>query len=623
MSVHERSNPEPAEPPTSIVHVSPDELRGEVANGTSLLDALTSLGIHLTAPCGGEGTCGKCRVRARGALSPITDSERHQLGARSAAAGFRLACQARVQGDVHVTVPAISRRPEMRIVLNGTTHPIELEPAVQKQFVPIAAQTLGEPYSRLEHLRRCGDLPAGLHADLGVLQRLPAALDSCGSAATAVLCGDRLLDVEPGDTTEELYGVAVDLGTTTVVASLVDLRTGRELAHAATVNQQTQYGHDVVSRIHTTIERQDGLQVLQAAAHASVARVVQDALESAGVPAERLYDATLVGNATMMHLCLGIAPGSLGRLPYVATVGHAVVAPVADVGFHGHPEARVYVLPNIAGFVGADTVGAILAAGLDRDDGRIRLLADIGTNCEIALRLGDRLLVTSTPAGPAFEGARIACGMYAAPGAIEKVRIDGQIHWQTIGRRPPLGLCGSGLIDISAELVRLGVVDATGRMLGPDELDGSLSAEVRAALVEREDGVAFVIASGSDGSPILLTQRDVRELQLAKGAIRSGIDLLLEHAGLAADRLDEFVVAGGFGSYIDKENAMRLGMVPRLDPRKLTFIGNGALVGARLALVSRSLRRRGEEVARQAAHLQLAHTADFQTRFSEAMLFDS
>ena len=594
----------------------------EVPAGTTLQAGLARLDIEVNVPCGGEGTCGKCRVKAEGAVSALTPGERALLSAAQLEAGIRLACQACLEGEVQVSVPASSRPPDMRILLGGSARQVQAEPAVFKKKITLTPQTLAEPHARLEHLRRCGDLRADLRADLELLQRLPAILDASGETATVVVRDDLLLDVEPGDTEDRCCGVALDLGTTTVVASLVDLRSGRELANAATVNQQTRFGHDVVARINATLEQDDGLEQLQLAARSSLASVIDQVLEKAGIERREVYEATLVGNATMMHLFLGISPADLGHLPYVAIVGDAVVAPAADLGLELNPAARLYVLPNVAGFVGGDTVGAILAASLDENDGRVRLVTDIGTNCEIALRLGDRLLVTSTPAGPAFEGARIACGMYAAPGAIEKVTLDGQVVCKTIDDQPARGLCGSGLVDASAELLRAGIVDTTGRMLGPDELDGELSAELRQRLIEQEDGLAFVLATPESEPPIVLTQRDVRELQLAKAAIRTGIDLLLEHAGLGVDDLDEFCIAGGFGNYIDKASAMRLGLIPELAPEKLNFIGNGALVGARLALLSRSLRRRGDQVAREAEHLQLAHTPDFQMRFSEAMMFE-
>lgn len=495
------------------------------------------------------------------------------------------------------------------------------EPNVSKTAAELPEQTLENPIAKLEHLRRTMDLRADLRADVGLLRRMPEVLEASGGRVTAVACGDRLIALEAGDTSGRGFGVALDLGTTTVVGALVDLKTGKGLGMASAVNRQTAYGHDVIGRINMTIEQADGLGTLRRAALETLNFVVEKLTEEAGVSREEVYEATVVGNATMVHLFLGIPPRFLGRLPYVAVVGDAVDVRAQEAGLDIHPDGRVYVLPNIAGFVGADTVGAILASGLDEDDGRIRMMADIGTNCEIALRVERRLIVCSTPAGPAFEGARITCGMYAAPGAIEGVKIDGDVRVKVIGGGAPRGLCGSGLVDVGAELLRVGVVDETGRMLGLGELDGKAPPAVRQRVMEEASGMAFRVAEGEGGEAIRLTQRDIRELQLAKGAIRTGIDLLLERAGLGVGDVDELCLAGGFGNYIDKRNAIRLGLIPALPLERLRFIGNGALVGARMALVSIAMRRRGERVAREAEHLQIAGTPDFQMRFSEAMLF--
>ncbi len=597
----------------------PEKRQAEVPAGLSLREGLARLGVEVNAPCGGEGTCGKCRVRIENVeIPPPGPAERALLGAEQLAQGLRLSCQVRVQGDLEVSVPASSRRASMRILPGGAGRKIEVEPAVFKQAIQVTPQTLDHPHSRLEHLRRCGDLRADLRAELGLLQRLPELLDNEPGTFTAVLRDEQLLDLQRGDTTGRCFGLALDLGTTTVVASLVDLESGRELAHAAAINQQVAHGHDVISRINHTLQQADGLEQLQKAAVASLNLVASQALERAGVRPEEVYEAALVGNSTMMHLCLGISPISLGKLPYVAIFGDALDLPSSQVGLGLHPAARVHVLPEIAGFVGADTVGAILATGLDQDDGRIRLVADIGTNCELALRLGERLVVTSTPAGPAFEGARIACGMCAEPGAIEEVRLDGEVRLKVIGGGEPAGLCGSGLLDAGAELVRCGIVDYTGRLLDPGEIAQGQWQERVIALQEEN---AFVLAWRDPHPPLVLTQRDLRELQLAKGAIRTAVDLLLEWAGIEPGDLDEFCLAGGFGTYLDEHSALRLGLIPPLDPEKIRFVGNGALVGARLALLSRSLRQKGAQVARQAEHLQLAGTPDFQMRFAEAMLF--
>jgi len=606
---------------TRKVTLLPEGKTFEVLAQTTVMEAVAQAGVTVTAPCGREGGCGKCRVEVTSGVAPPSGVEREALTAAQLASGVRLSCQARVVGDASVTVPAASRAADMRVLLGGVSRGVPFEPNVVKTAAELPEQTLENPVAKLEHLRRTMDLRADLRADLGLLRRMPGALEASGGRVTAVACGDRLIALEAGDTSGRGFGVALDLGTTTVVGALVDLTTGKGLGMASAVNRQTAYGHDVIGRINMTVEQADGLETLRRAALETLNFVVERLTQEAGVSREEVYEATVVGNATMVHLLLGVPPRFLGRLPYVAVVGDAVDLRAQEAGLGIHPDGRVYVLRNIARFVGADTVGAILASGLDEDDGRVRMMADIGTNCEIALRVDHRLIVCSTPAGPAFEGARIACGMYAAPGAIEEVKIDGDVRVKVIGGGAPRGLCGSGLVDVGAELLRAGVVDETGRMLGLGELDGRVSPALRQRVMEEASGLAFRVANGEGGEAIRLTQRDIRELQLAKGAIRTGIDLLLERAGLGVGDLDELCLAGGFGNYIDKRNAIRLGLIPDLPLERLRFIGNGALAGARMALVSTAMRRRGEGVAREAEHLQIAGTPDFQMRFSEAMLF--
>ncbi len=602
----------------SVLTLLPEGQSAEVPEGLTLREALARLGAEVLAPCGGEGTCGKCRVQIHEGAAPPLPEEQALLKPEQLDQGLRLSCRVRVAGSLKVEIPASSRRPAMRILPGGVSRPVPLDPAVAKQLVHLEPQQLHQPWARLEHLRFSGELRADLWADLDLLRRLPSLLDGEAGTFTAVLREDRLLDLERGDTTARLFGVALDLGTTTVVASLVDLTTGREVGHAAVVNGQTAYGHDVIARINHTIEGEAQLEELRLVAVQSLQEVIDLALEKAGVGRGEVYEATLVGNSTMMHLFLGISPLSLGHLPYVAIFNDAQEMPAHQAGLQLNPAAWLYLLPEIAGFVGADTVGAILATGLDDDEGRIRLMADIGTNCELALRHGKRLLVTSTPAGPAFEGARIHCGMYAAPGAIEEVHLDGTVKLKVIGGGAPQGLCGSGLLDAGAELVRHGIVDETGRLLDPEEMQNPGWKE---RLIEQEEDRAFVLAWREGEAPLALTQRDIRELQLAKGSIRTAIDFLLEKTGLSPSDLDEFCLAGGFGNYLDEHSALRLGLLPAMDPAKIHFVGNGALVGARLALISRDLRQRGALAARQAEHLQLAGTPDFQMRFAESMLF--
>lgn len=616
------------------ITLAPDGQSCQVAEGIALQQALGHLGVEITAPCGGEGTCGKCRVQVLdGKVDPVHPEERALLTEEELAAGTRLACRARVQGSVEISVPASTRTSAIRVLPSGSRRQIDLAPAVTKQAVVLEKQALEGAHSRLEHLRQCGGLRADLRAGIDLLRQLPDLIPYEAEQVTAVLRDAELLAVEEGDTADRCLGLALDLGTTTVVANLVDLGSGKILGSGVAGNRQATEGHDVIARVNFTVEHQDGLETMRRAALDSLTDAIVQVLERAGASRRDVYEATLVGNATMMHLVLGVSPASLGRLPFAAVVGDAVDLQARQLGLDLHPAARVHVLPNIAGFVGADTVGAMLAASFDEDDGRARVLVDIGTNCELALRRGDRLIVASTPAGPAFEGARISCGMYAVSGAIESFRIldagadgactDGQVELKVIGNAEPRGLCGSAVVDVAAELLRTGIVDETGRILGDDELSSDLPPALRERVVEREGELTFVVAETAGHAPVALTQRDIRELQLAKAAIRSGIDLLLERGGVGLDEVEEFCIAGGFGRYLDRGNAIGLGLIPPFPLEKLRYIGNGALMGALLALLSTGLRRRGQHLAGQAEHLQIAGTPDFQMRFSEAMLFES
>ena len=636
------------------------------------MDALRSAGISLTAPCAGEGTCGKCRVQVERSEIPTYRNERSEIPCNGITTevsppttlelelltsvqlqdGFRLACQAQIGADTTVRIPPTSRASEMRILLGGASRKVVLEPSVVKRFVQLPSQALGGAVSEIELLRNTLDLRADLRAEPAILRELSLILHSANRGLTVIACDDRIIALEPGDTIDSVYGLALDVGTTTVVGVLMDISTGKDLAVASAVNGQTRYGHDVIARIKHSIEIDDGLAALQDAVKDTVNQIIMEAAFAANISPDEIYETTVVGNTTMSHLLLGISPRSLGHLPYVPVFSAGLNIPAAELGFKVNPKANVHVLPNIAGFVGADTVGAILAAGFDEPDGRTRMLADIGTNCEIVLRHGDTLYACSTPAGPAFEGAKIRHGMYAGDGAIEQIRLspplspplqrggggisggaggggegdnppnEGDCTYKVIGHKAPQGLCGSGLVDIGAELLRVGIVDLTGRMLPPEELPEELPQALKNRVIERDGQIQFVIAIAENGEPITLTQRDMRELQLAKAAIRTGIEVLLQHTGLSIDALDELCLAGGFGSYLNKDNTIRLGLIPDMPRNRIRIIGNAAIGGAKLALISQEMRRRAETVARQTRHLQIAETPDFQTQFMEAMLFE-
>ncbi len=591
--------------------------------GTRLVEVAVSAGIVLDMPCGGEGKCGKCRVVAHGGLGEPNAAERQVLGADDLHRGVRLACQAEVLGNATVEVPPSSLLTEQHQILTASEvdRQVADDPPVCKQYVELQRPRRGDDrpdWSRLERV-------AGpLETDLELLQAMPERLRSCNFRGTVVRAGRRLLDFEPGDTTQRHYAVAVDVGTTTLAASLVDVTDGGELAVDAVLNPQTRFGDDVISRIQYAGDDPRGLQTLQEAVCRACNDLIERLAEQAGVAAGDIYTATFAGNTTMLHLLCGISPQFLGQVPFVSAIGRGLHLKAADLGLAIHRRAEVYVFPVIGGFVGGDTVAGILATRMAQSR-EPALLVDIGTNGEIVLNAGGRLVAAATAAGPAFEGARIECGMRAASGAIEKIVVRGELRYHVIGNQAPAGLCGSALVDLGAELLRHGLLAPDGRFRPEDRLPQQTPESLRRRLVEHNGHRALLLVpaeQSATGRHIVFTQRDVRQLQLAAGAIRAGVRILLARGGLAATDLESVWVAGGFGNFIRRSNAQRIGLLPPEVPReRIRFVGNTSLAGARLAARSQKLQQLADRLAESTEHVDLSTDPQFRDAFAEAMIF--
>jgi uncharacterized 2Fe-2S/4Fe-4S cluster protein (DUF4445 family) len=512
----------------------------------------------------------------------------------------------------------------------NTAADVPPDPAVRIRYVEMPRPGRGSDEADLarvaEAVRRGIPDCLPLSADLAMLRELPGRLRQCDFRGTVVVADDTLLDFEPGNTEAEGFAVAVDVGTTTVVAVLVELATGTERGVVSRLNPQTSFGDDVVSRILYTQEHADGRDALQSAIVCAIDEMIGQLAEQAGVVRERIYEVTLSGNTTMQQLLLGLDPRCLGEVPFVPVTSQSVLVDAARLGFSIHPRGRAYVLPVIGGFVGGDTVSGILATSLADAPGPT-LLVDIGTNGEIVLLADGRLSAASTAAGPAFEGARITHGMRAGVGAIEKVVVDGHLRVNVIGGTAPVGLCGSALIDATAELLEHRVLTPEGRLLAPDRLPGDVLPFVRERVTSQDGKTAFVLATAEEsgtGKPVLLLQRDLRELQLASGAIRAGIRVLLKRAGLTPADLDAVFLAGGFGNFIRRKNAQRIGLLPHeIDRHRICYHGNTSLAGARLVAISREARRMAEDLARRTEHVDLSADPEFRDAFAEAMIFPS
>jgi uncharacterized 2Fe-2S/4Fe-4S cluster protein (DUF4445 family) len=432
---------------------------------------------------------------------------------------------------------------------------------------------------------------------------------------TAVLVDDVLIDVEPGDTTERMFGIAFDLGTTTVVATLLDLTTGTPAAVASVLNPQQPLGGDVITRISATMLDPDALGRLTAHARDGLNMLAHEVCAGAGVEPGEVYEVAVAGNATMTALALGIDPEPLGVAPFVMSSRAFPGLRADDLGLALHPAARAYLFPALGAYVGGDIVAGALASGMDRDK-RVRLFVDVGTNCEIVLSDGERVFATAAPAGPAFEGAQIRCGMRAAPGAIEGVKIsDDDVALQVIGDVEPVGLCGSGLVDAVAALLNVGLLDGSGRLLARE------AAEVlRPGLADRLQTVGeervFVLADG-----VYLSQRDVRELQFAKAAIATGWRLLAAELGLDPADVQQVLLAGSFGSYLSPAAAVRIGLVPGIPVVRIVSAGNVAGEGAKMALLSVRERAAAQALLEEVRYVELSDRPDFNDRFIDQLAF--
>ncbi|MBI2907348.1 MAG: DUF4445 domain-containing protein [Chloroflexi bacterium] len=567
-----------------------------VAPGVTVAQAAGQAGIVIEAPCAGKGTCGRCQVRCSAGIYPPSPAEIELLGQRAMSDGIRLACLARIISDatIEILTPHAGTGDKARLSAEAA---FRLAPNIRKVYLPTPGQCAGRsavenPCSVPGEARMRRDIGAG---------PAPTKLGDRG-AFTAVLAGRQLIAVEKGDTTVANYGIAIDLGTSTVAGYLMDLNTGRQLAATATVNPQRAHGCDVISRIQFASESNGGLRLLRNDAVEAINTVVGQLIVDSGVEKRTVYELTLVGNTAMLHLLLGVDPRVLGVAPYRAVTTASVVTPARDMGIGINPAGRVYVLPAIASFVGADTVGVMLATGMHRSS-KLRLAIDLGTNGELVLGSRERLLCCSTAAGPAFEGGRIKQGMCAAPGAIERVIWEDAPRAVVVDNVKPMGICGSGLVDAVAGLLGKGVIDEGGKMLGREP---------------------FVLVDGSetgDGAPIVVTQHDVRELQLAKAAIRAGIEILKGELGVEDRDISEVLLAGAFGSYVDKESAAAIGLLPEAPLQRVRAVGNAAGAGAKMALLSTRARQEAERVARKAEYIELSMRPEFQDLFVEAMGF--
>jgi uncharacterized 2Fe-2S/4Fe-4S cluster protein (DUF4445 family) len=584
---------------TVRITILPEGRTIEVDPDRSLADGLAEHGLRLSLYCGQRGICGKCFVEIvegdPGIPEPI---ERRFIESRRLPPRSRMACRYRPpRSGVAIRVPGASLLQEMPVFRTGISRRIVPDPAVKKIALGIAPAEAADPESLLDRILE-GFRPGKPRLPLPLLSEFARRYAPSGDPAsvwTAVLYNDdEVIALEPGDTSGSGIGLAVDLGTTTMVAELVELDGGRVLASAASVNPQTAFGADVVSRITSGAMEPGKIGAMRDAAVGGLNRLVGELESSAGVPSTAILEAVIAGNTAMNHLLLGLPVASLAVSPFSGLFSALPPVPAEAAGLRIHPSGRIYIAPNIRSFVGGDISAGLAAIDIEALQGN-HLFLDLGTNGEIVLKNGPRFTTTSTAAGPAFEGMSISCGMLASPGAVHQASLEGgRITVRTIGGAPPRGVCGTGLIDLVALAVETGLMTRGGHILDPSKK------------------IAFA-------GDLALTQKDIREVQLATAAIKTGMRMLLDEAGLGVEELDGLIVAGAFGNELDIDRAMAIGLLPRLDRDRVRFIGNSSLAGARALLLSRTERARCESLVGRIRHVGLAQGEAFQRTYVEAM----
>ena len=624
-----------------LVVFTPSGKRGRFPVGTQLLEAARTLGVDVDSVCGGRALCGRCQVLVMEGdfpkhgvsshaanLTPLSAAEEGYAQRRPLPSGHRLSCSTQIQGDLVIDVPPTSQVHRQVVRKAADARPITLNPVVHLHYVEVRQPDMHDPAGDLQRLLEALNREwkfGPLRADLAVLQKLQQALRQGEWRVTvAVHAGTQLIGVWPGFH-DRVYGLAVDVGSTTIAAHLCNLESGEVAASSGAMNPQIRFGEDLMSRVSYSMMHPRGAQQMTEAVRGAVNALAADVAREAKVEPSDILELTVVGNPIMHHLLLGIDPVELGGAPFALATDSALALHASELGLTVHPGARVYTLPCIAGHVGADTAGMLLSERPDLSE-KLTLLVDVGTNAEIVLGSRERLLACSSPTGPAFEGAQISSGQRAAPGAIERVRIDratlepkfkviGSDLWsnqpgfeQVVAATGVTGICGSGIIEVIAEMYLAGIISQDG------VIDGELSQRSD-RIVQTGRTYAYVVHRGTPA--LQITQNDVRAIQLAKAALRAGVALLMDRFG--CDRVDRIRLAGAFGSHIDVKYAMILGMIPDCDLFMVASAGNAAGTGARIALLDSDSRRTIEELVRRVEKIETAIEPKFQAHFVAAM----
>ena len=589
-----------------------------VPPGVSVFDAASWNGIAIDSTCGGHGTCKKCKVKITEGRVPISRLDIRAFTEKELNEGWRLACVSRAVEDLKIEVPPLSTRPKAATV--GVGRQVILRPSVIKRYVELTEPTLQDQRTDLQRIKDAvNDLE--ISAGLIVLQKIPVILRKSNFKVTLVIFDEELIDIEMFDTRDKSYGIAFDLGTTTVVASLMDLNTGTPVSVKSMLNEQQPFGADVISRISATMMDEQALSRLKERAQNTLNTLINEVIDESGIDSTNVYQIAIAGNATMVQLLLGVHPEPVGVAPFITASQDWPIFTAHELEMPVNPNSKVYFFPSLGAYVGGDIVAGLLATGMDRDK-RARLFIDVGTNCEIVLSDGNQILATAAPAGPAFEAASIKCGMRAADGAIEVVQIvDKELKVGVIGDVAPIGICGSGLVDAVAELVKIGFLDKSGKFI-TDEAAKAISPELATRLmkIDSEERV-FVLHFKDDKPVVFLSQRDIRELQFAKASIATGWKLLIEQLNVKEIDIQQVLLAGSFGSYLSASSAVAIGLVPKLPVLRIVSAGNVAGEGSKMVLLSQNERNGAQTLLNEVKYVELSDREDFNDKFVDQLSF--
>jgi len=563
----------------------PDGKNIKVNKGTTILEALEKVGINISTPCGGKGVCGKCKVLIKKGITAATRIEKVILSKEEIKKGLREACQTKLFKDTVIEIPPEIRLDFKRVFSSNLKGDIDrvkkyfpLDSNFKKVFLDLKKPSLDDQRADWERIKDELFLKKieniyNLKISLEILKKIPVLIREANFKITVTVDNNEIIDIEKGDTTKSSYGIAFDIGTTTVVGYLIDLSTGKELSAVAKTNPQATHGNDIISRIGFAQKQKENLEILQREIVNTLNEIIKETVQRAGVNTNNIYKITVAGNTCMHHLLLGLNPSYVALSPYISVIKESLNLKTKDIPKLALKQtANVYILPNISAFVGADISAGILASYIWRNK-KIILFVDLGTNGEIVLGSKKKIWTCSTAAGPAFEGAQISSGMRATEGAIDKLKMDNKsIAYRVIKDGKVRGICGSGLIDLIAELVKLGLIDKSGKLRDREECDTNLSKEVKKRIINGQKGNKFLIVKSKEtenGNPIYLTQGDIREVQLAKAAIFAGIKILLKKVNIPQDDIHKILLAGAFGNFIDKKSAIRIRLIPDLPLEKV------------------------------------------------------